>query len=161
MRLDFYMSPNQRNKFASSLEVLLRNVGNATKAGTEQVCKEVLEDSLAQVPRDTGTLASTAFYTVQRRMATKNYTYEGIVGYAGMAGAGYATDKVNEKSRAAVSAYAYKVHEDLSAKHPNGGKAKFLEDPVRAYATSRFKRVAETHWKYAIESGQSFIPTSY
>lgn len=159
MRLDFYISPNQQRKFASSLEVLLRNVGGATKAGTEQACQEVLEASLAQVPRDTGTLASTAFYTVQRRDAVKGYTYEGIVGYAGMVGAGYTSDKVNPKSRAAASAYAVKVHEDLTALHLNGGKAKFLEDPARAYAASRFKRVAETHWRYAVE-GQSYIPTT-
>lgn len=159
MRVDFYISPNEQRKFASSLEVLLRNVGRATKSGTEQACREILEESLAQVPRDTGTLASTAFYTVQRRAGVKGYTYEGIVGYAGMAGAGYSNDRVNPKSRAAASAYAFKVHEDLSAFHPNGGKAKFLEDPVREYAASRFKRVAETHWRYAIE-GQTFIPTT-
>lgn len=159
MRIDFYISPNEQRKFASSLEALLRNVGRATKAGTEQVCKEILEESLQQVPRDTGTLASTAFYTVQRRGATKNYTYEGIVGYAGMAGAGYPNDKVNPKTRAAASAYAYKVHEDLTALHLNGGKAKFLEDPVRAYASGRFQRVAETHWRYAIE-GEAYIPMS-
>jgi len=159
MRLDFYVSPNEQRKFASSLEVLLRNVGRATKAGTEQACKDILEESLNQVPRDTGTLASTAFYTVQRRSGVKGYTYEGIVGYAGMAGVGYASDKLNPVSRASASAYAYKVHEDLDAKHPNGGKAKFLEDPVRDYAESNFKRVAETHWRYAIE-GQSILPTT-
>ena len=159
MRIDFYISPNEQRKFASSLEVVIRNVGRATTAGTEQACQEILDESLKQVPRDTGTLASTAFYTVQRRAGVKGYTYEGIIGYAGMAGAGYASDKINPKSRAAASAYAYKVHEDLTAQHPNGGKAKFLEDPVRAYAASRFKRVAETHWRFAIEGG-SFIPTS-
>ena len=158
MRLDFYISPNEQRKFASSLEVLLRNVGRATKAGTEQACKEVLEASLEQVPRDTGTLAATAFYTVQRRGAVKGYTYEGIVGYAGMAGAGYGSDRVNIKSGASASAYAFKVHEDVDAKHPNGGKAKFLEDPARAYAESRFKRVAETYWRYAID-GSTIIPT--
>lgn len=163
MRIDFYISPADRNAFASSCEAVLRNVGNATKAGTEQACKEILEESLKQVPRDTNTLASTAFYTVQRRMATKNYTYEGVVGYAGQAGAGMSHDKVNPKTGAAASQYVTKVHEDLEASHPNGGKAKFLEDPVREYAASNFKRVAETHWLNAIylsdRGGASIIPT--
>lgn len=159
MRLDFYISPNAHDKFASSLEVVLRNVDRATKTATEQACQEVLSESLKQVPRDTETLASTAFYDVSRRMATKNYTYEGVVGYAGMAGAGVLHDKMNPKSGAMASAYAFRVHEDLDAQHPNGGKAKFLEDPVREYANGRFKRVAETHWRYAIEDKHTFIPT--
>lgn len=162
MRLDFYISSAEKNKFASSLEVLLRNVGTATLAGTTQACKEILEASLAQVPRDTGTLASTGFYDVSRRMATKHYTYEGIVGYAGMAGAGYSRDRLNAKSGVMASEYAVRVHEDLNAAHPNGGKAKFLEDPVRAYGASKFKRVAEANWRYAIEQsasgGKSYIP---
>lgn len=163
MRIDFYISPATRDMFASSCEAVIRNVDRATKAGTTQACQEILEESLRQVPRDTGTLASTAFYDVQRRRSTKNYTYEGVVGYAGQAGAGMSHDRVNPKSGAAASKYATKVHEDLSAMHPNGGKAKFLEDPVRAYGATRFKRVAETHWMNAIHlsnrGGASIIPT--
>lgn len=163
MRIDFYISPATRDKFVSSCEAVIRNVGRATKAGTIQACEEVLEESLKQVPRDTGALASTAFYDVTRRAATKNYTYEGVVGYAGQAGAGMSYDRLNPKSGVAVSAYVTRVHEDLSASHPNGGKAKFLEDPVREYGASRFKRVAETHWANAIalsnRGGSSIIPT--
>lgn len=162
MRLSFYISKAEEKKFASSLEVVIRNVGTATKTATEQACREILEESLRQVPRDTGTLASTAFYDVSRRMATRRYTYEGVVGYAGMAGVGYSHDKLNPKSGSNVSEYAVRVHEDLSASHPNGGKAKFLEDPVREYANSNFKRVAAEHWRYAIErsasGGTSYIP---
>lgn len=58
-------------------------------------------------------------------------------------------DAVNPKSGLPASSYAAIVHEDLDMRHPGGGKAKFLEDPVRTYA-SRFKRVAETHWRWAI-----------
>lgn len=163
MRIDFYLSPAVRDQFASSCEAVIRNVDRATKAGTEQACREILEESLKQVPRDTGTLASTAFYDVRRRMATKSYTYEGIVGYAGQSGVGMSHDRVNPKSGAAASSYVMKVHEDLEASHPNGGKAKFLEDPVRAYGATRFKRVAETHWMNAIHlsniGGASIIPT--
>lgn len=164
MRIDFYISRGDDKRFANSVEAVIRNVDRATKAGTTQACQEILEESLRQVPRDTGTLASTAFYTVSRRMATKNYTYEGVIGYAGIVGAGASKDKFNPKSFKMASEYAVKVHEDLNMRHPNGGKAKFLEDPVRDYGARRFKSVAETHWKYAIETsssgGESFIPTS-
>lgn len=163
MRVDFYISGAEHRRFVASCEAVIRNVGNATKSGTEQACKEILEESLRQVPRDTGTLASTAFYEVTRRMATKAYTYEGVIGYAGAVGAGFSHDRLNPKSRAMASSYAVRVHEDLSASHPNGGKAKFLEDPVRDYGSSRFRRVAETHWRWGIEmsdaGGTSFVPT--
>ena len=61
------------------------------------------------------------------------------------------TGMVNPKSGKAVSLYAARVHEDLRMPHANGTKAKFLEDPVRAYGASRFTRVAETYWKQSIE----------
>lgn len=165
MRINFYLSPAERDKFASACEAVITNVGTATKAGTTVACQEILEESLKQVPRDTEALASTGFYDVSRRMATKRYTYEGVVGYAGMVGAGASRDKYNPKSRSMVSSYAMVVHEDLSAFHPGGGKAKFLEDPVREYGAKHFKRVAEEHWRWAIQrsnaGGTSFIPTSY
>lgn len=152
MRVEFHISKAEQGKFESSLEALLFNVDTATKRGTEQACREIMDESLKQVPRDTGTLASTAFYDVVRNRATKRYTYQGVVGYAGTAGSGASFDKLNPKSGSNVSDYAVRVHEDLDAKHPNGGKAKFLEDPVRAYGNERFSRVAETNWRYAIES---------
>lgn len=157
MRLSFYISPKEHDKFAASMEVVLRNVHRGTKGATEQACKEILEESLKQVPRDTGTLASTAFFEVSRRTDTKGYLYEGVVGYAGTAGAGAGAnhDKFNPRSKATVSSYALTVHEDLDAAHPSGGKAKFLEDPVRQFASERFKRVAETHWRYSIEGGEA------
>lgn len=165
MRINFYLSKPELDKFASSCEAVITNVGTATKSGTTLACQQILEESLKQVPRDTDTLASTGFYDVSRRTATKRYTYEGVVGYAGMAGAGASRDRLNPKSRSMVSSYAMKVHEDLSAFHPNGGKAKFLEDPVRDYGARNFKRVAETHWRWAIQlsnaGGSSFIPTTY
>lgn len=58
---------------------------------------------------------------------------------------------INPKTGLPVSAYAGVVHEDLSMPHPRGGKAKFLEDPVREYGQAKFARVAETHWRWAIE----------
>lgn len=156
MRIEFRISNAVQNAFKSSLEAALFNIDTATKRGTDQACREILEESLKQVPRDTGTLASTAFYEVQRN-ATKRYTYRGVIGYAGTAGSAIEHDKLNPSSAAMASSYAVRVHEDLDAKHPNGGKAKFLEDPVRSYGASRFKRVAETNWRYAIDALNSGV----
>lgn len=155
MRIEFHISKAEQNAFEASLEAVLLNVDTATKRGTEQACKDILEESLKQVPRDTGTLASTAFYDVVRNMGTKRYTYQGIVGYASTSGIGASYDRLNPKSTSRVSSYALRVHEDLDAKHPNGGKAKFLEDPVRAYGADNFKRVATTYWRHAINASNA------
>lgn len=154
MRINFYISGDQLKKYAASCEAVIRNVGTATKNGTDQACREILEESLKQVPRDTGTLASTAFYEVRRSGTTKRYTYEGVIGYAGMGGLGARRDALNAKSHAMASSYAVKVHEDLNAVHIGGGKAKFLEDPVRDYGRMHFKRVAEKHLRHALSTAK-------
>lgn len=164
MRLDFYISPYETNKFAASCEIAIYNIGNAAKWITEASCQDILEESLKQVPRDSGTLASTGFYEVQRNTATKRYTYFGVVGYAGMAGSGKSHDAINPFTGAPASSYAMIVHEDLSAEHDEhlGQKAKFLEDPVRDYFDGEYARVAEKYFGYAIQksnAGATYIPT--
>lgn len=162
MNIQWYLSPGETRRFANTCEAVIRNVGRATKTATEQACREILEASLAQVPRDTNTLASTGFYKVLRRSARSGYVYEGVVGYAGEALYGAEHDAINPRTSMPASSYAMIVHEDLSAYHPSG-KAKFLEDPAREYGANNFSRVAETHWKMALETsssgGVSYIPT--
>lgn len=58
---------------------------------------------------------------------------------------------VNPKNGLPASAYAGRIHEDLGMPHPNGGKAKFLEDPVRNWAAGKFARTAMTYWQRAIK----------
>lgn len=164
MRLDFYIAPNQANKFAASCEIAIYNIGNAAKWITEASCQDILEESLKQVPRDSGALASTGFYEVNRNQNTKRYTYYGVVGYAGMAGAGAEHDTVNPETGKPVSSYAMIVHEDLDANHDAflGQKAKFLEDPVRDYFDGDYARVAETYFGYALQksnAGTIYVPT--
>lgn len=57
---------------------------------------------------------------------------------------------VNPKNMMQASTYAGRVHEDLDMPHPNGGKAKFLEDPVRNWASGKFARTTMIYWKQAI-----------
>ena len=132
------------NQFAANCEVAIRNVSNGTKKATVAACEEILGNSMAQVPKDTYTLLMSAFYEVSRRddTAASTYSYEAIVGYGGNG------DPVNPNTGRRASSYMVKVHEDLSVQHPTG-KAKFLEDPVREYASENFSR---TVFKYAQES---------
>ena len=221
MKVDFFISQSEKGKFANACEAVIQSVGTATKAATTEACKTILAESLKQVPRDTGALASTAWYHVES--AFKKGSYESLssnrfVGYVGYAGSererfsiarrlakgpqesggyysqfpsyttkfkqfqgthhpggrsesakrrgkrtpasGYAghgvANAVNPKSGKEVSTYAAIVHEDLSMPHPRGGKAKFLEDPVRDFAASKFRRTLMHHWKYAIDWGKYY-----
>lgn len=147
-------------EFTSACEATIRNVYRGTKTATEQACQEILDESLKQVPRDTGTLASTGFYEVARRGDVKGYSYEGTIGYAGLTGSGSSRDRLNDKTGKMASSYAVQVHEDTTMPHPRGGKAKFLEDPVRDYGASKFKRVAEQHWIYAISEAGELVKVS-
>lgn len=110
------------SEFARSLQVLLSKVERGTKKATRQACEEILAESLRQVPKDTNTLAKSAFYVIQGKY--RNFT--AIIGYGGNG------DPINPKTGRAASDYMVVVHEDLQARHPVG-KAKFLEDPVREY----------------------------
>lgn len=182
MNIRWEISQTEAGKFITTCEAIIRNVDNGSKMATEQACIEIMSDSLMQVPRDTGALASSGDYRVERRADIGGYRYEGIVGYAGgvssglqgsstmrpgfkeigrtrgLAGSrltmlrrqGGFSDPVNPKTGLPVSAYAAVVHEDLDMPHPRGGKAKFLEDPVREYGQANFKRVAESYWRWAI-----------
>lgn len=110
-------------EYAATLEVVMAKVGRATKKATVAACEEILETSLMEVPRETNTLAESAFMEIRGNSKTG---FEGTVGYGGQA------DPINPKSGMPASSYMVVVHEDLSANHPIG-KAKFLEDPTRAY----------------------------
>jgi hypothetical protein len=109
--------------FEASMKALVDKVDRGTKKATIAACEEILDNSLQEVPRDTETLANSAYYEIKG--AYKNFT--GEVGYGGNG------DPVNPKSGKPASNYALVVHEDLGAAH-TVGKAKFLEDPVRRYA---------------------------
>lgn len=142
--INFDFNKESLNKFNATCEIAIRNVATGTKKATIAACEEILSESKEQVPKLTNTLLQSAFYEVHRRSDTSSsyYAYEGTVGYGGNG------DPVNPNTGERASSYMLAVHENLSAKHPNG-KAKFLEDPVREYAANKFER---TVFKYAQES---------
>lgn len=160
MRIDFHIS--DLAGFQKACEAVIRNVGASTKAASEVAVMDILSDALNEVPVDTGTLAASIFGGTYNRADTASYRYGAVVGFGDMRGlaselgAGTISwiiepnDGINPKNGLPASAYAARVHEDLDMPHPNGGKAKFLEDPVRNYASNRFMRTAMTYWRRAI-----------
>ena len=163
MRIDFNLSQRELGKFVESCEAVVRNVGASTKSATVEAIIDIMSDALNEVPIDTGTLASSIFGGVYQRMDLKGYRYGGVLGFGEPRGLAVnlgasniewisePNNAINPKSGLPASAYAARVHEDLDMPHPNGGKAKFLEDPVRNYAASKFARTAMVYWKRAIQ----------
>lgn len=119
--------------FEQQLDVVLNKVGRGTKKATIAACTEILEDSLKEVPRQTSTLAKSAFISIEG-----NYR----IGFTGTVGYGGNGDPVNPVSGERASQYMIVVHEDLTARHPTG-KAKFLEDPVRRYQARMGARASQ------------------
>ena len=140
--VSFQFQKTSLTNFKAQCEAAIRNLGRGTKKATIAACEEILAASLLEVPRDTQTLAASGFYKVSKRTDVKSYAYEGVVGYGGNG------DPVNPKTGHLSSSYMVAVHEDMNAKHLIG-KAKFLEDPVREYGSTRFEK---TIFKYAQES---------
>lgn len=176
MRIDFNISQTEAGKFRTACEAAIRNVGEGTKAAAMDAGWNIMSDSLGEVPIDTGTLISSAYLGISRRTDIKNYRYGAILGYGDTEGLSQhvdfgpiewhmePTNNINPKNGLPASTYAAKVHEDLDMPHPNGGKAKFLEDPVRNWAAGNFARTAMTYWAKAISYvnlghfGKRYVP---
>ena len=79
----------------------------------------IMEESMAEVPVETGALKASAFVEIDHE---GNATF----GYGG------GNIQTNPKSGILTEEYMLSVHERLDVIHPNG-KAKFLEDPVRRH----------------------------
>lgn len=118
----------------SKLTSTMTKVDRGTRKATVAAAQEILKDSLSQVPMDTTTLAKSAYF---KTMGNSKTGFSAEIGYGGN------KNPMNPKTGQLASEYMIVVHEDLSARHPTG-KAKFLEDPVRAYQ----KRLAPTFARF-------------
>ena len=171
MRVDFQFAESEHKKFKNACEVAISRVGNSSQTAVMEAAQEIMMESMSQVPKDTGTLARSAFIGVSRVDKLKSYRYGAVLGYGTYAGIGDTsylngiewiwepTNPVHPKHGFRASAYAGRVHEDLTQPHRNG-KAKFLEDPVRDWSSGKFARVAYKYWKQAIESVDYYQDTS-
>jgi hypothetical protein len=92
---------------------------SASRHATLDEANEIMDESQVQVPRDTETLANSAFV---------EQAGDGTVTF------GYGKDNpYNPKRKENVEDYMIAVHERLDVNHPVG-KAKFLEDPINEHA---------------------------
>lgn len=102
----------------------LENAEAALGRALYEEANRIFNQSQALVPVDTGALRSSGHVTLP------NQGPDGVevtIGYGG-----------------AAAPYAVYVHERLDLNHPNGGQAKFLEEPVNAAANGIAGRLADT-----------------
>lgn len=141
MRVSFEVSSKAYKQFDNKCEALLTHIGNNTRKGTIEACRIISEESLAQVPRYTDTLANSQFWEVTGYYKTG---WSAIIGYGGNG------DPINPITGQRASEYMMYVHERLDLYHPIG-KAKFLEDPIRDYVRERFPRTVIKYVNEAID----------
>lgn len=167
MKVTFNIAESEQKAFVRACEAAITSIGYGTKQGVLEAANAIMMESQHQVPKKTGTLASSAFVGVSRRVDLKTYKYGAVLGYGQYQGVGSLanlgsqiggiewiwspTNPKNPISGLPAGIYASKVHENLVYTHPNGGKAKFLEDPIREWAAGRFNRTVAEYWKIAIE----------
>lgn len=135
MRATFDISTKQLKEFDFACEAIITKVGNGSRKALVEACRIISEASLNQVPRDTETLALSHFWEI-----TGNYK----TGWIATIGYGGNGDPINPRTGRRASSYMAAVHEDLTALHIQG-KAKFLEDPIRDFASEKFPRTVFQH----------------
>ena len=125
------------NKWYKEVYGVMYGVGEAGHQVVDTAVHAILNNSFEYVPKDTGTLAESGYAKVDTVMGStigtgaRSMISIGTVGYGG--DYGQSTGVVNPNTGLMPEEYAWRVHEDLSAKHPNGGQAKFLERALREY----------------------------
>lgn len=116
MKIDFEVDKGSIKNLQAHLDrATFLFIKNSREAVRQEV-DEIMEESQAQVPFDTGTLAQSAFIEED---TAGNITF----GYGGP------NDSINPKTGQKSSEYMMVVHERLDVFHPTG-KAKFFEDPL-------------------------------
>lgn len=100
-----------------------REIIAALKAGIYQAEIDIMYVSQTEVPVDTGTLRASGRALEPEQFGDR---IVGTIGY------GYG-EQVNPKTGELASQYAVPVHERLDVRHAPPTKAKYLEDPCRAY----------------------------
>lgn len=97
-----------------------RAVRSAAWKGIKRVNQWVYDESQRQVPVDTGQLRDSATQVLNWRRLRASVVY------------GDNTLRYGNATPASV--YVRRQHEDMTLNHPNGGNAKFLENPSKASA---------------------------
>lgn len=124
---------NGEEELLSKLNEALKNRKDDVVKAARMEAELIMTESKLQCPSDTGALKSSGH-------VKEPYDEGGRTiiefGYGGTAA------KINPKTGESTDTYAVYVHENLEAHHPTG-KAKFLEDPVKAAQPSLLKNIVE------------------
>lgn len=106
--------------------------------GVEDVGLDLLGKAVRDAPVDTGDLRGSGSVSFGDNVIAEG-TKDGNVIITGRAGR-------SAKPEATVGfsvPYAHRQHEDLEYHHPRGGKAKYLEDPLKQNAKQYVRHIAE------------------
>jgi Uncharacterized membrane-anchored protein conserved in bacteria len=102
---------------------IMQPIRSNLRTELEAIAEDLINYSQSEVPVDTGDLRNDCQVLSQ---IPSSQTENIVVGYKDMP-------------------YAHKQHEDFTLNHPNGGKAKFLEDPYDEHKSdfeARLKKAA-------------------
>jgi hypothetical protein len=108
-------------KILTELDKLVRELPSIEEDVLSEYAVIIMSESYSQVPVDTSSLRDSNF------IKTPKTTAEGVFIEFGY---GDKMVKINPKTEELTTTYAIRVHEDLNMRHPRGGKALFLSDPV-------------------------------
>lgn len=111
----------------------LAHIQLGIEAGLIKAAKTVMEQSLVQVPVDTGALKSSATDEFEVTYSNIGVPQMSVTfGYA----IGEKAAIINPKTGRTVDQYAIEVHEIGDVYHAEPTKYKFLEDPVNEFGTA-------------------------
>jgi len=106
----------------SQLNDVISNLMTNLAPALANEADKILDKSLQEVPIDTGALQLSNYINLPA-ISGKSVSVE--FGYGGP------HVQENPKTRETTDEYAVIIHEDMTMNHPNGGKSKYLEDPVK------------------------------
>ncbi len=109
-------------------------VANAGRIGLQRIGNDILQQSLFEVPIDTGTLRTTAYITAAELI---DNVLKLELGYASPQ-----TDLMNPVNELMASQYAIIVHESEDYDHAPPTKWHFLSDPVEEMSSKFLETLA-------------------
>ena len=120
MEITAVVTKDSLRRLAVKMETTLARVRDVAIDEFPSIGKEIMDQSFELVPKSSGALAHSGYVGD----VVISYNRIGIkLGYGGP------NDKVNPYTGKLASTYAWAVHEDLNAYHPDG-QAKYLEIPI-------------------------------
>ena len=128
--VDIKWSQKSFSDLTNSLNKIGGDINSNAGAWLTEIAENIMAESKAEIPYDTGTAQSSAYIDKPRNIGDKTIVR---MGYGGL------NDKKNPDTGKMASQYVLALHETKKYYHPYG-KWKFLEDPVRR-AKEQFNKI--------------------